>query len=73
VDSRAGLDSEGKPFVSAGDQTWIARSYRPKPDTILTELPRLLDPEVKGKAIPLHAMEALGGRGDIALTSTRWG
>jgi hypothetical protein len=25
----------------------------------------------KGKAIPLHAMEALGGRGGIALTHSR--
>jgi hypothetical protein len=27
--------------------------------------------KVKGKAVPLHAMEALGGRGDIALTHSR--
>jgi hypothetical protein len=25
----------------------------------------------KGKAVPLHAMEALGGRGDIAPTHSR--
>jgi hypothetical protein len=27
--------------------------------------------QVKGKAIPLHAMEALGGRGGIAPTHSR--
>jgi hypothetical protein len=29
------------------------------------------DPIVKGKAVPLHAMEALGGRGGIAPTHSR--
>jgi hypothetical protein len=30
-----------------------------------------VDVKVKGKAVPLHAMEALGGRGDIAPTHYR--
>jgi hypothetical protein len=30
---------EEKSFASAGDRTWIARSYSPQRDTILTELP----------------------------------
>jgi hypothetical protein len=31
----------------------------------------LLQNEGKGKAVPLHAMEALGGRGGIAPTHSR--
>jgi hypothetical protein len=45
VGLRAGLDSEvrGKIFTSAGDRTSIAQSSSLQPDTILTELPRLLN------------------------------
>jgi hypothetical protein len=37
--------------------------------TILTSRPRAY--KGKGKAVPLHAMEALGGRGGIAPTHSR--
>jgi hypothetical protein len=38
------------------------------------ECRRLLGKLCKSKAVPLHTMEALGGRGDIAPTlGTRWG
>jgi hypothetical protein len=46
VDPRASLDTEARGkilFASAGDRTLIVRSSSPKPDTILTELPRLLE------------------------------
>jgi hypothetical protein len=45
VGLRAGLDTEvrGKSFASAGDRTSIAQSFGPYPDTVLTQLPRLID------------------------------
>jgi hypothetical protein len=45
VGPRAGLDTEARgknPFASAGDRTSVARSFSPLPETILTELLRLL-------------------------------
>jgi hypothetical protein len=34
-------------------------------------VPIIREKKVKGKAVPLHAMEALGGRGGIAPTHSR--
>jgi hypothetical protein len=37
----------------------------------MSSFPSTLHPKTKSKAVPLHAMEALGGRGGIAPTHSR--
>jgi hypothetical protein len=56
---------------------WVLRRiFGPKRDEVKGEWRKLHNEELhilysKGKAVALHAMEALGGRGDIAPTHSR--
>jgi hypothetical protein len=54
-----------------GDMTELAIAYCSEAHRHVALKVLLFDGKVKGKAVPLHAMEALWGRGDIAPTHSR--